>query len=157
MATSCIGRIQAITLAALASLGWGGGYAPGPAPGPAPAGPAGKAAAPSPFTDYTSERPGKRIKITPADLPPPRATRSADNPPRVVKRPKDAWPQAPAGFKVELYADGLADPRLIRVAPNGDAFVVESGDGVVRLSIRGGKIALDRLRQPGFGSASEIS
>ena len=90
MAISRIGRIQAITLAAAASLGWGGGYAPAPAPGPAPGAPAGKAAGTSPFTDYTSERPGKRIKIAPADLPPPRATKSADNPPRVVKRPKDA-------------------------------------------------------------------
>ena len=81
---------------------------------------------PSPFTDYTTERPGKRVKIVAADLPAPGATRSVDNGPRVVKRPKDAWPQAPAGFNVQLYADGLSKPRLIRMAPNGDVFVVES-------------------------------
>ena len=91
--------------------------------------PAAKPPGPSPFTDYTDERPGKRVKITAADLPAPQATRSVDNAPRVVKRPKDAWPQAPAGFKVELYADGLAKPRLIRTAPNGDVFVVESKAG----------------------------
>ncbi|HXR44135.1 MAG TPA: hypothetical protein VN759_04965, partial [Pseudolysinimonas sp.] len=100
------------------------------------AAPAAKPAGPSPFTDYTSERTGKRVRITPADLPPPGATRSADNPPRLVKRPKGALPQAPAGFKVDLYADGLSGPRLIRVAPNGDAFVVESDDGVLRV-VRG--------------------
>src|SRR5436190_6430009 len=82
--------------------------------------PAPKPAGPSPFTDYRSERPGKRVKITPADLPAPRVTKSVDNPPHMIKRPKDAWPQAPAGFKVDLYADHLSKPRLIRVAPNGD-------------------------------------
>ena len=41
----------------------------------------------------------------------PRTRRlSADNPPEVVARPADAWPQAPAGFKVQLYADGLDEP-----------------------------------------------
>src|SRR5262245_24380818 len=95
--------------------------------------PAKKPAGPSPFTDYKSERPGKRLKITAADLPPPRVNRSIDNPPRLVQRPEGAWPQAPAGFTVQLYADGLSAPRLIRTAPNGDVFVVESEDGVVRV------------------------
>ncbi len=40
---------------------------------------------------------------------------------------------APTGFKVQLYADGLGNPRLIRAAPNGDLFVAESRGGVVRL------------------------
>ena len=109
---------------------------PVPVPAPslaAPAAPAPKRAGPSPFTDFTTERPGKRVRITAADLPPPGVTRSVDNPPHVVKRPKDAWPQAPAGFQVQLYADGLAEPRLLRVAPNGDVFVVESEAGVVRV------------------------
>src|SRR4051794_5927825 len=127
----------------LAALGVAGSaHAAGPIPVPAvpaaapiaPIAPAAKAPArPSPFTDYTTERPGKRVKIVAADLPAPGATRSVDNGPRLVKRPKDAWPQAPAGFNVQLYADGLSKPRLIRVAPNGDAFVVESNDGVVRV------------------------
>ena len=91
------------------------------------------AVGPTPFTDYTNERPGKRVNIVAADLPPPKVTPSVDNPPHVVKRPKDVWPQAPAGFQVQLYADGLSKPRLIRVAPNGDAFVVESKAGVMRV------------------------
>ncbi len=37
------------------------------------------------------------------------------------------WPQAPAGFKVELYAnEGMQEPREIRTAPNGDLFVADS-------------------------------
>src|SRR6185312_5344289 len=83
------------------------------------------------FADYSEEKPGAVHKITVSDLPQPQNTESVDNPPRVVSRPHDAWPQAPAGFKVELYAGGLDRPRLIRTAPNGDVFVVESYAGRV--------------------------
>jgi glucose/arabinose dehydrogenase len=141
-ALSCLGLTAANDRAQVADAGVKAAAAP-------PAKPPG----PSPFTDYRSEKPGKRVKITPADLPPPRATKSADNAPDVVKRPKDAWPQAPAGFKVQLYADGLSNPRLIRTAPNGDAFVVESRDGVVRI-VRGllatGKAAWSGVFARGF-------
>lgn len=47
----------------------------------------------------------------------------------MVPRPAGAWPSAPPGFRVELYADGLSNPRLIRTAPNGDLFVAESAPG----------------------------
>jgi glucose/arabinose dehydrogenase len=59
-------------------------------------------------------------------MPQPYATKSVDNGPNLVARPDKAWPQAPAGFKVDLYSDKVDDPRLIRTAPNGDLFVVES-------------------------------
>ena len=78
------------------------------------------------FTDFTQERPGVRRKITVADLPEPYATKGVDNGADMVSRPDGAWPQAPAGFKVTLYADGLNRPRLIRKAPNGDLFVAVS-------------------------------
>jgi glucose/arabinose dehydrogenase len=51
----------------------------------------------------------------------------------MVPRPESAWPQAPKGFKVELYATGLENPRLIRRAPNGDYFVAESDKGQIRV------------------------
>lgn len=70
------------------------------------------------------------------DLPPPYASESVSNPPRMVTRPLNAWPQAPVGFKVELYASDLDNPRLIRTAPNGDVFVAESGPGRI-LVLRG--------------------
>ena len=47
--------------------------------------------------------------------------------------PKNAWPQAPAGFKVDLYASDLNNPREIRTAPNGDLFVAESEPGDVKV------------------------
>ena len=85
------------------------------------------------FTDYRGQSPGTLHKITPKDLPPPHATASVDNGPRLIARPTDAWPQAPPGFKVELYASGLDNPRLIRTAPNGDLFVAESRPGRIRV------------------------
>jgi glucose/arabinose dehydrogenase len=85
----------------------------------------------APFTDYRYEKPGVSHKITLDDLPAPFATSSAGNGPKVVPRPENAWPQVPAGFKVELYASGLNEPRLIRTAPNGDFFVAESRTGEI--------------------------
>lgn len=86
-----------------------------------------------PFTDYRFEKPGTIRTISLADLPAPLATTSAGNSPQLVARPKNAWPVVPAGFKVELYATGLDQPRLIRTAPNGDFFVAESKLGEIRL------------------------
>src|SRR6202012_951204 len=80
----------------------------------------------SAFTDYSKEKPGTMRKITVADLPVPYATQSVDNGPDLVPRPAGAMPEAPAGFKVELYSSDLKNPRLVRTAPNGDIFVVES-------------------------------
>ncbi len=79
-----------------------------------------------PFTDFRFEKPGTMRHITANDLPAPYATQSSGNEPRIVPRPVSMWPQAPAGFKVDLYATGLANPRLIRTAPNGDFFVADS-------------------------------
>src|SRR5580698_5413925 len=87
----------------------------------------------APFSDYRSEKPGTTHKITPQDLPAPYATKSASNGPSIVYRPKEAWPQAPAGFKVELYTTDVKDPRKILTAPNGDFFVVESHGGDVKV------------------------
>jgi len=86
-----------------------------------------------PFTDFRYEKPGTVRKITVKDLPPPYATESASNRPEVVPRPANAWPVAPAGFKVEQYATGLENPRTLRTAPNGDIFLTESEPGRIRI------------------------
>jgi glucose/arabinose dehydrogenase len=85
------------------------------------------------FTDYSEEHPGVTRKITVADLPQPMEDTSVDNKGSVVPRPAGAWPQAPAGFKVELYAAGFTEPRLIRTAPNGDLFLADSKAGMIRV------------------------
>jgi len=95
--------------------------------------PASAPAPKAPFTDYRYEKPGTMHKIMPRDLPPPYATKSAINGPNIVDRPKDAWPQAPAGFKVELYTTFVEEPRAIVTAPNGDFFVAESHGGNIRV------------------------
>jgi glucose/arabinose dehydrogenase/mono/diheme cytochrome c family protein len=86
-----------------------------------------------PFTDFRFEKPGTTWKITVQDLPAPFATNSAGNGPRIVPRPENMWPQAPKGFKVDLYVAGLENPRLIRTAPNGDFFVAESEPGRIKI------------------------
>jgi glucose/arabinose dehydrogenase len=89
------------------------------------------------FTDYAHEAPGTRRHLTLADLPAPAPSQSVDNGPRkMVPRPDGVWPIALKGFKVELYATGLDNPRLIRTAPNGDIFLAESNANKV-LILRG--------------------
>ena len=86
-----------------------------------------------PFTDYRFEQPGAVRHITLQDLPEPYATESATAGPKIVARPADAWPKAPAGFKVELYATGLHNPRIMRRAPNGDIFLAETSAGDIKV------------------------
>ena len=91
-----------------------------------------KAAPPTPpFTDFRYEKPGATHKITVSDLPQPYATQSANNGPELVARPENAWPIAPAGFTVGLYAAGLDNPRLLRTAPDGDIFLAEMEPGKI--------------------------
>jgi glucose/arabinose dehydrogenase len=85
------------------------------------------------FGDWRSDAPGVRRLITSADLPPPYATPSAGRPPGFTPRPLGQTPRAPEGFAVDLFAEGLKQPRVARVAPNGDIFVAESGAGQVRV------------------------
>jgi glucose/arabinose dehydrogenase len=87
----------------------------------------------APFTDFRYQKPGTIRKITVNDLPKPFATKSAENGADVVSRPENAWPVAAAGFKVELFASGLDNPRLVLTAPNGDIFLAESDPGRIRV------------------------
>lgn len=83
------------------------------------------------FTDFHGETPGRIHHITVNDLPQPYATKSAAVFSRPVPRPADVWPQAPKGFKVQLYSSDLKGPRIIVKAPNGDLFVSETNSGKI--------------------------
>jgi glucose/arabinose dehydrogenase len=108
------------------------------------------------FADWSQEKPGVFRKISVTDLPEPKPAESVRNQPHIVARPQNAWPIAPPGFKVTLYAGGdngpsaspdqqhsqqhgtrpatqgtFRQPRLIRAAPNGDLFVADSGGGII--------------------------
>lgn len=86
-----------------------------------------------PFTDYRYEKPGTFHHIRLRDLPAPYASASATSGPTVVARPANAWPQAPPGFKVGLFAAGLNNPRILRRAPNGDLFLAETSAGDIKV------------------------
>src|SRR5271170_3365969 len=85
------------------------------------------------FGDWHDDTPGVRRKIRVADLPPPFATESAGNDPRMVPRPPGANLKVPPGFVVDEFASGLDHPREIRTAPNGDLFISESYKGRIRV------------------------
>src|ERR1700730_8467214 len=87
----------------------------------------------SPFYDFHAESPGTIHKVTVKDLPPPNATKSANNFPMPYPRPADAIPKTLPGFKVELYATGLDEPRELRAAPNGDVFLAEMSKGEIKV------------------------
>src|SRR5690349_8596245 len=71
-------------------------------------------------------------------LPPPFATRSSTNPPRVVAQPPGASLLVPRGFAISVFAEGLDDPRHMIAATNGDVLVSEPGAGKITM-LRGGK------------------
>jgi glucose/arabinose dehydrogenase len=83
--------------------------------------------------DWTTDAPGVRRKLTLADLPAPYDTPSSDNGPELAPRPEGAFPYVPEGFRVALFATKLDHPRMARIAPNGDLFVVESKANRVRV------------------------
>jgi glucose/arabinose dehydrogenase len=83
--------------------------------------------------DWTQDAPGVRHKITLDDLPPPYATKSAQNGPRVVRRPVGGQLRVPPGFKIEEYASGFVYPRFLLTAPNGDIFVTESRSNTIKV------------------------
>jgi glucose/arabinose dehydrogenase/cytochrome c2 len=83
--------------------------------------------------DWRKDTPGRVHRIDAASLPPPYSTPSASNNPRIVARPADGKLAVPPGFRVEVFANGLAGPRKMLVAPNGDILVSE---------MRGGRISV---------------
>lgn len=87
----------------------------------------------APFSDFRGESPSKAHRIMVTDLPAPYATGSFGNGPSIVPRPAGVLPLAPAGFEVGLYVGGLDAPRVIRMAPNADVFVAESGAERIRV------------------------
>lgn len=89
------------------------------------------------FGDWRADTPGAQHLIATDDLPLPFTTRSASAGPSIVARPAGAAPQVPAGWKAELVASGLDQPRTLRSVPGG-IVLAESGAGRVVL-IRDGR------------------
>jgi glucose/arabinose dehydrogenase len=108
------------------------------------------------FGDWASDAPGVRRLITLADLPQPFATRSSANRSQLAAWTEADVPKAPPGFAVDLFASGLKTPRVIRITPNGDIFLAETGAGRVRVFRPGaggaepaqGEVFADGLQRP---------
>lgn len=99
-----------------------------------PGGPRPPAAAPvSGNADWKLDAPGRKHRIDVANLPAPYATSSAANFPQLVPKPAGAELKVPAGFKVEVFTTELTAPRTMKIAPNGDIFVVETQSGRVKV------------------------
>ncbi|MGB9153227.1 MAG: sorbosone dehydrogenase family protein [Alphaproteobacteria bacterium] len=85
------------------------------------------------FGDWTKDAPGVKRLIKSEDLPAPGATGSASNGPSIIKQPEGAWPKVPPGFTVSAFLTDLKEPRMMRLAPNGDIFLSESGGNRIRV------------------------
>ena len=85
--------------------------------------------------DWQADAPGVRHHIRASQLPVAPAQTEPEafkgTPAKIVSRPEGALPKVPDGFQVEVFASGFKQPRTIRVAPNGDIFLSESGAGRV--------------------------
>jgi glucose/arabinose dehydrogenase len=62
-------------------------------------------------------------------LPPPYATPSANNGPRVVSQPAGAQLHVPSGFTVDVYAEGFERPRYMQLGPGGELLLSDAADG----------------------------
>ena len=83
------------------------------------------------FGGWQQDEPGLRRLLTPRDLPP--IGKSIQNFSEVAPMPAGVMPHVPPGFSVEMVASGIASPRAIRLAPNGDLFVADSASNTVRV------------------------
>jgi len=63
----------------------------------------------------------------------------------------------PKGFCASIFADSLASPRHLTVAPNGDVFVALASGGVMALRDRNGDGVADERNKFGDGHGSEVA
>jgi len=83
--------------------------------------------------DWRHAAPGVRYHLKATELPPPYSTGSSGNGPKVVRPTAASQLAVPPGFTVRKFAEGLTNPRLTRVAPNGDIFVAETAARRIRV------------------------
>lgn len=84
---------------------------------------------------WRADAPGVRHRLGASGLPAPVTSQDPEGSvarlAKVVAPPQGALPKVPDGFAVQVFARGFDQPRTLRVAPNGDVFLSESGAGRV--------------------------
>jgi glucose/arabinose dehydrogenase len=77
---------------------------------------------------------GITFSAEPPKLPPPYATKSVNNGPRVIPQPAGAQLTVPAGFHMEVWAEGFRRPRYMILGPSNEVILADSApkpDGAV--------------------------
>ena len=84
------------------------------------------------FTAYAAED---------SKLPPPFATKSVRNPPKVIPRPDGASLAVPKGFKIEEFAGDFQRPRMMILGPSMEILLTDSlpKEGKVYILTNNGK------------------
>ena len=90
-------------------------------------------------------------------LPEPYATKSSKAFSKVIGWKENQKPVAPKGFAVSKFASGLANPRWLYVAKNGDVFVAESGTRIPKSKRSDEKDEFFASKSQNFGSANRIT
>ncbi|KFC64298.1 PQQ-dependent sugar dehydrogenase [Massilia sp. LC238] len=83
---------------------------------------------------WDDNQPGRIHHIKVTDMPPPFATNSAGNGPRVEARPNGSMPVVPQGFSVSVFAVNTDKPRVALRAPNGDVFLSATAKGEIKVA-----------------------
>ncbi len=68
------------------------------------------------------------FQLSPQQLPPPFHTPSANNRPQVIPQPDGAQIKVPAGFNVEVFAEGFERPRFMALGPGNEILLSDSAD-----------------------------
>jgi len=81
-------------------------------------------------------------------LPPPFATPSSANRPRIIAQPAGAQLRVPDGFSVELFAEGFEQPRGMAVGPAKEILLSDSKGGAVYVLKPERKKLIEKLDRP---------
>ncbi|HEV8020432.1 MAG TPA: sorbosone dehydrogenase family protein [Candidatus Lustribacter sp.] len=110
------------------------------------------------YGDWTKDAPGVWRRITAADLPQPQTPAQSIS--TLAPRPANVLPRVLPGFTISVVATGLNRPRVMKLAPNGDLFLEETGTvkaGGINNGVNAstGRIRVIRAGSPP-GSAGDI-
>ena len=81
-------------------------------------------------------------------LPPPFATPSSTNRPRVIPQPAGSQLHVPDGFTVDVFAEGFEQPRYMTLGPSKEILLSDSKAGIVYILKPERKKLIEKLDRP---------